>query len=79
MHYFISGETYSIKEDLKSCGCIWVPKKKKWKTPSLEEDEPLFKKIKSMCRYSGVKMVPEEMNKECKKIQEILGRKEKRF
>ena len=75
MHYRISGEdTYSIKDTLKSCGCTWVPGEKEWRTPYLEDDELLFAKIKEICRFSSVKMIPEKLDPECQKIQEILNR-----
>jgi hypothetical protein len=74
MNYIISGDTFSIKEDLKSCGCHWDPKKKAWITPFLEKDGPLYAKINTICRYSDVKIVLEQMSAECKKIQDILNR-----
>ena len=74
MRYFITGDTFSIKEDLKSCACTWDPKNKAWVTPFLEKDEPLYAKIKTICRYSEVKIVPEKLSAECEKIQNILNR-----
>jgi hypothetical protein len=76
MFYYILGNTYAIKEDLKSCGCFWVPEKKQWKTPYLEKDELLYKKLVDICKYSDCRMVPAKLTKECAEIQKILNKKE---
>ena len=77
MRYKITGETYPIKDTLKSCGCTWDPNQKLWITPYLSEGEPLLAKLKTLCRFSDVQFIPEKLSKQCEKIQEILNRGKK--
>lgn len=74
MHYYITGDTYDIKEDLKSCGCIWEPEKKRWRSPYIYDGDPLLPKLKRICQVSRVKMIPEKISPECQKIQDILNK-----
>lgn len=71
--YYLKGKTFSIKEDLKAHGCVWVPDKKMWKTPYLDREELSYKILKSECYAFDVEMIPVKLTDECKKIQDILN------
>ena len=74
MKYFITGNSYQIKEDLKAFGCYWDNNKKRWETPTLIKDELVYKRIKSLCEAVGADINPEKLTKECETIQSILNK-----
>ena len=74
MRYFIIGNSYPIREDLKAWACSWDQKRKCWVTPTMEKDEIMYKRIKSICESFGLDLVPERSKHEhISKIQEILN------
>jgi len=73
MAYFIYGDTYQIKEDLKSFGCMWDKPNKRWKTPRLSKEDLSYKRLKSIVEAVDGYIVPEHLDDECKKIQGILN------
>ena len=70
--YYLRGNTYQIKEDLKAHACVWCPGQKAWKTPPIIEGEMDFKLIESLATAVGAQMYPIELSEECQKIQDIL-------
>lgn len=74
MEYYIRGDTYPIKEDLKAWGCHWVPDLKAWETPYLEKEEIAYKRLKGLTESCNAFMDPVILNKECQKIQDILNK-----
>lgn len=76
MKYYIKGNTYQIKEDLKSFGCTWDAKLKRWNTPYLEKNELSFKRINSLVDVCNAEMIPVKLSRECKRIQDILDKED---
>ena len=74
MEYLIIGDTYQIKEDLKTWGCFWRPNEKAWATPWIEfKDTIEYKRLNGLAMAVGARMVPIELNDECQNIQDILN------
>ena len=71
--YKIKGNTYSIKEDLKSWGCIWDANEKCWVTPPMDKESIEYKRIDSISMAVDADLIPEKLSEECKKIQSILS------
>ena len=71
--YYVYGNTYNIREDLKAWGCIWDAKRKEWKTPPMSKDEPMYRQLSSLALAVGGGLTPEKLSKECQKIQDILN------
>ena len=46
--YFIKGNTYPVREIIKSWAGYWVTENKCWRIDSLEENDPALKAIKSL-------------------------------
>lgn len=57
--YFIYGNTYEYKEELKSWACFWVPEKKAWCLETIEDGMDILV-IKSLPNITVVKEVKEE-------------------
>lgn len=75
MEYYLKGDTYAIKEELKAHRCFWDEGKRAWRTPYLEKDSERFKRIESICLAFGIQMIPVQLTGECKTVQEILSRR----
>lgn len=73
MKYLITGNSFPIKDELKSFGCIWKPEKKAWETILLTKDEIAYKRLKSLCDTFDLDMNPVKLDPECEKIQRILN------
>lgn len=71
MDYWIKGDTYPARKELKSWGCLWVPGKRMWKVKGIDSEDIIYKEIKS-CGYD---LIPVELKPECQKIQDILNKK----
>ena len=74
MKYLIKGNTYQIKEDLKSHACRWSPEKKCWVTPDLKKDKLSYKKIDSLAQAVDADLIPVELSKQEDEIQRILNK-----
>ena len=76
--WYIIGNCYDIKDDLKAMGCRWNPAPiKKWKTPTLETGELIFNRIESLAAAvdCSLRLCDEYLSPEAKKIQGILNGK----
>ena len=66
MDYWIKGETFSVKEELKSWGCLWVEEKRLWKVTHTRPSDIVYKSLKQL----GLELVPLELPPETQKIQD---------
>jgi len=58
LEYYIIGNSYEVKEDLKAMGCKWSPAPiKKWRTPKLKKDEFRLIRIENLARATGCTLV----------------------
>jgi len=73
MKYYITGNSFSIKDELKSFACTWNKERKAWHTIDLEKDELTYKRLKSLCNTFDLDMNPEKLSPECEEIQKILS------
>ena len=71
MDFWIKGDTFEIKDDLKSLGCRWDPKKRLWKIHNTNKEDSIFITIKQL----GCELIPIKLSPECQKIQTILNKK----
>jgi len=70
--YRVYGNTYAIKEELKTYNCKWDGSRACWVTPIIEKNTEKFKRIQSIIDAVDGIMVPVELSEEAKKIQGIL-------
>lgn len=70
--YYIEGNTYPIKDDLKAYGCTFDGDKKSWVTKSIEFNGITYKKIKSLVDAVGADMYAMVLQGQAKTIQDIL-------
>lgn len=73
MKYYLSGDTYQIKDDLKAFGCKWDGVLNRWTTPEIFIDEVIYKKLKSLMQAIGGHIIPSQQTQQIRKIQDILN------
>ena len=71
--YYITGNTFNIKEDLKANGCKWDNDNKRWLTLPMDKEDFKYKLLESLCNAVDADMVPRNLSGDAKKIQEILN------
>jgi len=68
--YWVKGDTFGIKDELKEWGCIWYPEKKMWRVCSTHSQDTVFKHLKLL----GCELIPVLLPTGLQKIQDILNR-----
>lgn len=72
MDYWVKGQTYELKEELKEWGCIWDGGRRMWKLCGIKsKEDPAYKEIVLL----GCKLIPMKLSDDCQKIQDILNKK----
>ena len=67
--YWIKGNSYELKEEIKHWGGVWVPEKRMWKIHYTNSNQGDYKQLEKL----GLKLIPINLSPECKKIQDILN------
>jgi len=68
--YWLKGDTYPIKDEIKGWGGFFVWEKRLWRVNSTHPDDVVYKELKLL----GCEMVPVVLDAECQNIQDILNR-----
>ena len=71
--YYIYGNTYPIKEDLKNFHCHYDPENKRWESHWIVADTIDYYELKRLCETNGCRIVPQQLSEQAKKIQGILN------
>ena len=69
--YWIKGDTFPVKEEIKAWGGYYVPEKRCWRVDCTEPSDPAYKALKGL----DCELVPVVLSPECQRIQDILNKK----
>lgn len=72
MDYWVKGNTYTVKDELKEWGCLWDDKRRMWKLTGIEsKNDPAYKEIAML----GCQLIAVHLSSQAKTIQDILNKK----